>query len=100
MYERYTASKSIAAGTQNIEPHDAVLLTFKAAGATQLIPYSSEARRGTNGRVVAGQFGNGGYTGDTITIDGVANDQAQMILPIQIKSTGTLTGHEVHILFK
>ena len=100
MYERYTASKSIAAGTQNIEPHDAVLLTYKAPGATQLIPYSGEARRGTNGRVVPNQYGNEGFTGDTITIDGVANDQAQMILPIQIKSTGTLTGHEVHILFK
>lgn len=100
MYERYTASKSIAAGTQNIEPHDAVLLTHKGTGATQLIPYSGEARRGTNGRVVPNQFGNEGYTGDTITIDAISGDAAQMILPIQIKSTGTLTGHEVHILFK
>ena len=103
MYERYTSAKTIAASTSDIEAHDAVLLTFKSDGATQLITYNDTAVRGTNGRVipgVAGDYDNTGKTGATITIDGKTGDQAQMILPIQIKSTGTLGGHEVHILKK
>ena len=100
MYERYTGAKAVSASQQNIEPHDAVLLTFKAAGATQLIMYNKGAVKGVNGRVIVDEYSNAGATGPTITIDSAAADQAQMILPFQIKSTGTLAGHEVHILFK
>ena len=100
MYERYTGAKAVSASQQNIEPHDAVLLTYKAAGATQLFMYEQNAVKGANGRVMASHYSNEGKTGPMITIDAISGDAAQMILPIQIKSTGTLTGHEVHILFK
>jgi|TARA_E500000318_G_scaffold23903_1_gene24181 hypothetical protein len=100
MYERYTSAKAVSASQQNIEPHDAVLLTYKANGATQLFMYDQVAVKGANGRVMASHYSNEGKTGPMITIDAVAGDLAQQILPIQIKSTGTLTGHEVHILFK
>ena len=100
MYERYTGAKAVSANEHNIEPHDAVLLTFKAAGATQLFTYDRDTVKGANGRVMASQYSNEGKTGPMLTIDSNTSDLAQQILPIQIKSVGTLTGHEVHILFK
>ena len=109
MFERYTNVTGPLLGRQeNVRQHDAVLLARKGNGTTELICYNESAIKGVHGRVIGqvtgpgphGPYSTTGATGSTITITSAANDHAQMILPIQIKSLGSTAGHKVYLLNK
>jgi len=99
MYERYTTATAVSADTHNIPPHDAVLLAGTTAGGlTELIMFAEGTPRGKNGRVMNPNLdGSYGGTGPLVVFHGAANGDHQ-ILPMQVKGSGNLGGHNVYLL--
>jgi hypothetical protein len=103
MYERYATVTLATAATHTLIPHDGVLLIPKANNAdTVLYTFAEGAPRGMNGNVMRHPAGPSGATGPALTIksDADANATPPTILPIQIKGTEALAGHNVYLLHK
>jgi len=97
-FPRYTSVTQAYSNNHNLPPHDAVLLVGGTAADSAIYTFSNEAVRGGNGKVMVPQPNNTyGVTGPTLTITASAAGDDQM-LPIQIKGTGAIDGHEVFLL--